>query len=111
MEVLPIVSAVVGVLFIGALALLQSFLYVCRPNEVLIFAGRSHQRADGGEVGYRVVFGGRAWRVPLIESVERMDMRIGFLQGPATLVEPVVGEFLLRSGHFPVQGFDAAVDL
>ena len=75
MEVLPIVSAVVGVLFIGALAVLQSFLYVCRPNEVLIFAGRSHQRADGGEVGYRVVFGGRAWRVPLIESVERMDMR------------------------------------
>ena len=51
------------------------FLFMCRPQEMLIFAGRKHRRADGAEVGYRVVFGGRAWRMPIIETVDRMDMR------------------------------------
>src|SRR5436190_1598771 len=47
----------------------------CRPNEILIFSGRKHRNADGSESGYRVIFGGRAWRMPLIEQVMRMDMR------------------------------------
>jgi flotillin len=55
--------------------LLSRFLYICRPNEILIFSGRKHRQPDGSEVGYRVIFGGRAWRVPLIEQVGRMDMR------------------------------------
>jgi flotillin len=50
-------------------------MFICRPQEVLIFAGRKHRRDDGSEAGYRVVFGGRAWRVPVIETVDRMDMR------------------------------------
>jgi flotillin len=54
---------------------LSRFLYICRPNEILIFSGRTQQRPDGSSAGYRVIFGGRAWRVPLIETVGRMDMR------------------------------------
>ena len=50
------------------------FLYVCRPSEILIFSGRKHRLADGSEVGSRVIFGGRAWRIPLIENVQRMKM-------------------------------------
>jgi flotillin len=50
------------------------FLYLCRPSEILIFSGRRHRLADGSEVGSRVVFGGRAWRRPLIENVQRMQM-------------------------------------
>jgi len=75
MELLPIFAGVLATGLLALTALLRSFLYVCRPNEILIFAGRSYKRPDGAEVGYRVVFGGRAWRVPVIESVERMDMR------------------------------------
>ena len=56
------------------LTMLTRFLYVCRPSEILIFSGRKHRMADGSEVGSRVVFGGRAWRIPLIESVQRMKM-------------------------------------
>ncbi len=70
---LAALGAAVGlVIFI---AFIKQFLFICRPQEVLIFAGRKHKRDDGAEVGYRVVFGGRAWRVPIIESVDRMDMR------------------------------------
>jgi len=50
------------------------FLYLCRPSEILIFSGRKHRLADGTIVGSRVVFGGRAWRVPIIENVQRMQM-------------------------------------
>jgi flotillin len=50
------------------------FLYLCRPCEILIFSGRKHQLADGSVVGSRVVFGGRAWRIPIIETVQRMQM-------------------------------------
>src|SRR3954467_897110 len=53
---------------------LARFLYLCRPSEILIFSGRKHRLPDGSEVGSRVIFGGRAWRVPLIETVQRMQM-------------------------------------
>ena len=66
------VGGAVGVLVL--ITMLTRFLYVCRPSEILIFSGRKHRMADGSEVGSRVVFGGRAWRIPLIESVQRMKM-------------------------------------
>src|SRR5688500_13342115 len=66
-------STAVGILVFIAFA--KQFLLICRPQEVLIFAGRKHRQEDGAETGYRVVFGGRAWRVPIIETVDRMDMR------------------------------------
>jgi len=49
-------------------------LYVCSPSEVLIFSGRRWKTADGREVGFRVVRGGRALRIPLIEVVDRMQL-------------------------------------
>lgn len=67
-------AAVVG--FALLVWILKSFLYVCRPNEILIFAGRKHRLKDGSEVGYRILHGGRAVRVPLLETVARMDMRL-----------------------------------
>src|SRR5690348_11050898 len=62
-----------GVILIGVM-MLTRFLYICRPSEILIFSGRKHRLSDGTEVGSRVIFGGRAWRIPLIESVQRMKM-------------------------------------
>jgi flotillin len=56
--------------------ILTRFLYVCRPNEILIFAGRQHTLRDGSQVGYRILHGGRAIRVPILETVARMDMRL-----------------------------------
>jgi flotillin len=71
---------------VGAIALLVAFfvimfiisriIYICPPNEVLIFSG-GHRRIPGTDdrvVGYRVVQGGRGIRIPLIEVVDRMDL-------------------------------------
>lgn len=54
---------------------IKSFLFVCPPNQVLIFSGRSNT-VNGQKVGYRVIFGGRAIRIPIIEEVQRLDLRI-----------------------------------
>jgi len=70
-ELVALVVGVVGVvglaLAIGALSVATSLLYICQPNEVLVLSGT-------GKRGYRTVRGGRAWRIPLIEVVDRIDL-------------------------------------
>jgi flotillin len=72
---IPMIAAGSAIGLLILLSFIKKFLIICRPNEMLIFSGRKHRREDGSEVGYRAVFGGRAWRVPVIESVDRMDIR------------------------------------
>ena len=69
---LPIALSIFGVILI--VWFLRSFLRLCNPNEILILSGRKHRTSDGQEVGYRVIFGGRAIAIPILETVERMDM-------------------------------------
>lgn len=56
------------------LVILSQVIYICNPNEILIFSGREHRLSGGQKVGYRVVFGGASVRIPIIESVDRMDL-------------------------------------
>jgi len=66
--------AVVLLLFIAAF---RAFLKICRPNEALVFSGKTYTRQDGTRVGYRVLTQGeRGFRWPIIERVDRMDMRL-----------------------------------
>lgn len=64
-------GAGVGLVLVMLLGLLKQFVFVGRPNELLIFSGRQHK--DG--VGYRVVHGGFAFRIPILEKVDVMDLR------------------------------------
>jgi flotillin len=64
-----------GVAFLIFLAILSRFLYICRPNQLLVVSGRKRRTEDGTQVGYRVVTGGWALRRPIIETVETMDIR------------------------------------
>ena len=69
----PIILPVVAILAILAvLGIIRTNLKICQPNEVLIFSGRSRQLTDGSKVGYRVIRGGRGFRVPIIEKVDRL---------------------------------------
>lgn len=67
-------GGIAGVAVLGFLSLLRQFLYVGRPNELLIFSGRQQLLEDGSSVGYRVVHAGWAVRIPLMEMVHRMDL-------------------------------------
>lgn len=74
----PIALAIVaGSLLVAGFFIIVTILrnlYVCSPSEVLIFSGRRHRTPDGKEVGFRVVRGGRAMRIPLFEVVDRMQL-------------------------------------
>jgi flotillin len=70
-------GAVGVVLLFGLIVLIFSqLLVICRPNEILVISGRRHKLPDGSVVGYKVLHGGRGFRVPLLEEVNRMDMRL-----------------------------------
>lgn len=72
--VIVFTAIVLGIVAV-ALMIVNATMYICRPNEVLIFSGGKTQTlADGQTVGSRIVMGGRAYRIPLIESVMRMDL-------------------------------------
>lgn len=72
------VGAAFGTLILLSLisAIISRILYICMPNEILIFSGRSFTLPDGTKVGFKVLHGGRGVRVPLLETVSRMDMRL-----------------------------------
>lgn len=71
---------VLAFLFVGfflAVAIYQvltNLIYICSPNEVLVFSGGTHTIRSGKTVGYRIVKGGRTLRVPFFEMVDRMDL-------------------------------------
>jgi flotillin len=68
-------AVVLAIMSLGAaIALLKTSLKICKPNEILIISGRKYKQESGKAVGYRVIFGGRAFVLPIIERVERMDM-------------------------------------
>ncbi|HEV8267015.1 MAG TPA: SPFH domain-containing protein, partial [Thermoanaerobaculia bacterium] len=70
-----LVGGIAGAVVVSIFAAVaRSFLIICRPNEVVIFSGRKRRMADGSHVGYRIVVGGRAVRVPVVERVDRMSL-------------------------------------
>ncbi|HAA56227.1 MAG TPA: flotillin family protein [Myxococcales bacterium] len=72
-DVLIIVAFILGLVGITSILVVKNLLYICQPNEVLIFTGS--KRKVGDEVlGYRIVKGGRAVRMPLIEQVDYLDL-------------------------------------
>jgi flotillin len=81
-------AAGVALFLMFLMFLVKNFLYICRPNEALIFTGRRRFK-DGVDLGPLVILGrgnvnqapehhgcgrGRAWRVPLLERVDHLDM-------------------------------------
>jgi flotillin len=69
--------AVIGITAFVVLFLIiytfKNLVFVGNPNQVLVLAGGRH-RVGQKIVGYRAIRGGRATRLPLIESVYWMDL-------------------------------------
>jgi flotillin len=63
-----VIAAMLMIVFIKA------NLIICQPNEILIISGRRHKSPDGTEIGYRVIKGGRGFKIPVIESVQRLSL-------------------------------------
>lgn len=70
---LPVALSIFGVIVF--LWFLNTFLQICKPNEILILSGRKRRNKEGQELGYRVIFGGRTMCIPILETVKTMDLR------------------------------------
>lgn len=73
MTPLLVVVSVLGALAFLFLINLPKLIVICAPNEVLIISG-TRRRQGGRSYGYRLVKGGKAYRWPLLERVDRMDL-------------------------------------
>ena len=73
-----ILGGAIGVVVLVALLvfIISRFLVICKPNEIVVISGRERKLSDGSKVGFKVLHGGRGFRVPLLEEVNRMDMRL-----------------------------------
>ena len=74
MMAILVVLGLTALIVFGALSvILKRLLYVSAPNEALIFSGRTRTVGER-ELGYRVVRGGRALRVPFFELIDSVDL-------------------------------------
>ncbi len=66
---------VIGVIAVFIITIVVSqFLLICHPNEVIVLSGSSRKLKDGSIVGYRIIRGGRALRIPMVEKAARMSL-------------------------------------
>lgn len=74
--VLPI-AILIGVLalFIGAWLFSRNYIKVS-PNVVAVLSGRKRKLADGRVIGYRMVKGGAALKIPVLEKVEYLALNV-----------------------------------
>ena len=73
-----LLGGAVGIVLVVSLFLwvLSRLLVICKPNEIVVISGRKHRLPDGSTVGFKVLHGGRGFRIPMLEEVNRMDMRL-----------------------------------
>jgi len=73
---LPVIILIVLLaLFIAAGLFSRNYIKVA-PNAVAVFSGRKRKLADGRLVGYRMVRGGAALRIPLLEKVDYLSLNV-----------------------------------
>jgi flotillin len=74
---MDIIVAIIGIAVMAVIVIagvISRFLLICHPNEVIILSGRKRKLPDGSIVGYRLIRGGRAVRIPVIEKAARMSL-------------------------------------
>jgi flotillin len=73
MPTILIIALSVLALALAVLGIVRGLIRLCQPNEVLVISG-SRRRVGDRKVGYRLVQGGRGFVVPLLETVDRLDL-------------------------------------
>ena len=74
METIILIAGVIIAGIMAIFGIIRANLKICQPNEVLIFSGRTNRLSDGTTVGYRIIRGGRGFRIPLLEKVDRLRL-------------------------------------
>jgi len=71
---MEMIGIFLGILFVMAVVVyIKANMKICEPNEVMIFTGRTSKDRDGA-AGYRIIKGGRAMKIPFIETVRTISL-------------------------------------
>jgi len=72
-----LIGAVAGLLvLLGIAAFVRSMLQICPANQLLVISGRKNRAVDGRTRGFRTIFGGLAFKIPIWERVDRMSLNV-----------------------------------
>ncbi len=67
-------AAVILIAAFVAVATVRALIVIVPPNRAAVLTGRNRTLEDGSRVGYRSVIGGRTLRIPIIETVQQMNL-------------------------------------
>jgi flotillin len=71
----PLVLAlVILIVAMVAVATVRALIVIVPPNRAAVITGRHRLLSDGQKVGYRSVIGGRTMRIPIIETVQHLNL-------------------------------------
>jgi flotillin len=73
---IPVVVLLVFMGFLIVLFLFSRNYIKVPPNQAAVFSGRKRKLTDGRVVGYRMVKGGAALRIPLLEKVDYLELNV-----------------------------------
>lgn len=74
MDVIMMLGLVATIFVVVLMLFVSKYLLISQPNEVIVLSGRTRTLADGHTVGYRIIRGGRALRIPLVEKAARLSL-------------------------------------
>ena len=73
---LPVLVLVMLIAMFIAIGLFSRNYIKVPPNLVAVLSGRKRKLSDGKVVGYRMVRGGAALRIPLLEKVDYLSLNV-----------------------------------
>jgi flotillin len=76
-EILTAPAAIAAAVFFVVVAVVmtvRALIVIVPPNRAAVITGRVRALGDGRHVGYRSVIGGRTLRLPIIETVQHMNL-------------------------------------
>lgn len=69
-----VVAAIVLMVVVVVITTIKKLIVIVPPNRAAVLTGRRRKLKDGQAVGYRSISGGRTFRVPIIETVQHVNL-------------------------------------
>lgn len=69
-----VVAAIVLFVVVVLITTIKKLIVIVPPNRAAVLTGRKRKLKDGQAVGYRSISGGRTLRVPIIETVQHVNL-------------------------------------
>ncbi len=68
------IGLVLVLAIVALVVTIQKLIVIAPPNRAVVLTGRNRRLKGGQRVGYRSISGGRVFRVPIIETVQHMNL-------------------------------------